>query len=87
MLPIATFQQYHNNQTTFLLLLLHQFFYITAGVFGITSIFNVPLNNKLDLLDLSNSTQNSIRQIRDSFEASWNWNTVRTFSAAISVLL
>ncbi|MDQ8749730.1 hypothetical protein ATE49_15790 [Elizabethkingia miricola] len=87
MLPIATFQQYHNNQTTFLLLLAASLFYI-AGVFGITSIFNVPLNNKLDLLDLSNSTQNSIRQIRDSFEASWNfWNTVRTFSAAISITL
>jgi uncharacterized membrane protein len=54
-LPIATFQQYHHNQTAFLLLAA-SFFYI-IGVFGITSIFNVPLNNKLDLLDLSNATQ------------------------------
>ena len=86
-LPIATFQQYHHSQTAFFMLLSASFFYI-IGVFGITSIFNVPLNNKLDLLDLSNATQNSIREMRDSFEISWNfWNTVRTFSAVISITL
>ncbi|MCL1664528.1 DUF1772 domain-containing protein [Elizabethkingia ursingii] len=86
-LPIATFQQYQYNQTTFLLLLLASLFYI-IGVFGITSAFNVPLNDKLDLLDLIKASDVSIKQMRDSFERSWNnWNTIRTFSSVISTAL
>lgn len=86
-LPIATFQQYQYNQTTFLLLLLASLFYI-IGVFGVTSAFNVPLNDKLDLLDLTKASDISIKQMRDSFERSWNnWNTIRTFSSVISTAL
>ncbi|MCL1669843.1 DUF1772 domain-containing protein [Elizabethkingia ursingii] len=86
-LPIATFQQYHHNQTVFLLLLMASLFYI-IGVFGITSVFNVPLNNKLDLLDLTRASDISIRQMRSSFEKPWNsWNTIRTFSSVISATL
>ncbi|PUB30697.1 putative membrane protein [Elizabethkingia sp. YR214] len=86
-LPIATFQQYHHNQTMFLLLLLASLFYI-IGVFGITSAFNVPLNNKLDLLDLTKASDISVKQMRNSFEKPWNnWNTIRTFSAVMSATL
>ncbi|MDR2230760.1 MAG: DUF1772 domain-containing protein [Flavobacteriaceae bacterium] len=86
-LPIATFQQYQYNQTTFLLLLLASLFYI-IGVFGITSAFNVPLNDKLDLLDLTKASDVSIKQMRDSFERSWNnWNIIRTFSSVVSTAL
>jgi len=86
-LPIATFQQYHHNQTAFLLLLMASLFYI-IGVFVITSAFNVPLNDKLDLLDLTKTSDVSIKQMRDSFERPWNnWNTIRTFSSVISTTL
>jgi uncharacterized membrane protein len=86
-LPIATFQQYHHNQTAFLLLLLASLFYI-MGVFVITSAFNVPLNDKLDLLELTKTSDVPIKQMRESFERPWNnWNTVRTLSSVISTAL
>lgn len=86
-LPIAAFQQYHQNQTSFLLLLLVSLFYI-IGVFVITSIFNVPLNNKLVLSDLTKATDRSIKQMLNNFERQWNnWNSVKGFSSVVSITL
>ncbi|AQX10232.1 DUF1772 domain-containing protein [Elizabethkingia ursingii] len=86
-LPIATFQEFHHHKTAFILLLLASLFYI-IGVFGITSAFNVPLNDKLDLLDLTKASDIAIKQMRGSFERAWNnWNTIRTFSSVVSIAL
>jgi uncharacterized membrane protein len=52
-----------------------------------TSTVNIPLNNKLQSLDLDAMTQAGIRQARQEFEPRWNlWNSIRTVVASFATL-
>lgn len=52
-----------------------------------TICFNVPLNNKLQDLDLSELSKSELVSVRATFEAPWNrWNIFKTFSAIASVV-
>ncbi|MDQ8011682.1 MAG: DUF1772 domain-containing protein [Flavobacterium nitrogenifigens] len=83
MLPITSFLHY--KKKSFLLLIIATLFY-SIGVFAITVFVNVPLNNKLDLLDLASSSNASARQMRNIFEDRWNfWNNIRSLSSLCSV--
>jgi len=83
MLPIISFVHY--KQPSFLLHLTATLFYL-VGVFAVTAFVNVPLNNKLELFDLTSSSNESARQMRNIFEDRWNfWNDIRSLSSLCSV--
>lgn len=83
MLPITSFLYY--KKQSFLLLFIATLFY-SLGVFAVTAFINVPLNNKLELFDLTNTTNASAKQMRNIFEDRWNfWNNIRSLSSLCSV--
>jgi uncharacterized membrane protein len=50
-----------------------------------TAVVNVPLNNRLQTLDLDSLDAGALRAERDAFESRWvYWNTVRTAFACVS---
>jgi uncharacterized membrane protein len=50
-----------------------------------TAMVNVPLNNRLQALDLDGLDAGALRAERDAFEGRWvYWNTVRTAFACVS---
>ena len=61
-------------------------------LFGVqvpTVIVNVPLNNKLQTLDVEKTNDTGLRSAREEFESRWNqWNNIRTvISSLVSLLL
>lgn len=55
------------------------------GVQVPTAVVNVPLNNRLQLLDLDSLDAGALRAEREAFEGRWvYWNAVRTAFACIS---
>lgn len=52
-----------------------------------TLVVNVPLNNRLQALDLDNLEEAALRAARDAFEERWiYWNTFRTVFACVSTV-
>ena len=69
-------------------------FTILAAVvyaFGVqlpTATVNVPLNNKLQALDIDAVNDSSIRRAREDFEHRWlRWNSIRTVFAVVTSAL
>lgn len=62
-----------------------------AYVLGVqlpTAVINVPLNNRLQEVDVTALDAAEIQAARETFEPRWNrWNAVRTVVAALAVLL
>jgi len=57
----------------------------TIGTIGVTAFGNVPLNNALDILDLSTLSLDELRETRLAYEAKWNlYHFIRTSFAVIS---
>jgi uncharacterized membrane protein len=82
LLPLATWLSHRAGQhSTFAWLLVASVSYI-AGVFGVTIAGNVPLNNMLERVELTDCSPQSIAENRFAFEGRWNsLNRVRTFCA------
>ncbi|MEM7333690.1 MAG: DUF1772 domain-containing protein [Chloroflexota bacterium] len=59
-----------------------------VNIFGVqlpTFIFNIPLNNRLQSLNLDKLSEASLSDERLQFEASWNrWNNFRTLFAFVT---
>lgn len=88
LLPLSTWMAYRQAvlQPGFWFLLVALIAY-AAGVFGVTMLGNVPMNNVLDKLDITGSTPEVIRAQRSAFEARWNTlNHVRTVFAILSLI-
>lgn len=86
LLPVSAFML-RGEQPAFIFLLLATLAYI-IGVFGVTVIGNVPMNDQLDQFDISGSTTEAIKQMRDNFENRWNFlNNIRTVFSVISIIL
>lgn len=86
LLPVTTFL-FRGEHPGFLFLLLASVAYL-IGVFGVTVVGNVPLNDMLDRFDISNSTTEAVKQMRESFENRWNLlNNIRTVFSVISIAL
>lgn len=86
LLTINTIQQYQNG-VTFWLILSATIIYL-VGTFGVTAFGNVPLNNTLDALNLSDLSASQISKFRQSYELKWNkLHTIRTVFAVLSFLL
>lgn len=62
-----------------------------AYLFGVqlpTATINVPLNNKLQDLDLDVANETAQKAAREDFELSWNrWNSIRTVFATLAAAL
>ena len=86
LLPVSTFLL-RGEQPVFIFLLLGTLAYL-IGVFGVTVVGNVPMNDMLDQFDISHSTPESIKQMRDGFENRWNFlNNIRTVFSVVSIVL
>lgn len=85
LLAISTVQQY---QTVF------SFWFLFSagltyliGTFGVTAFGNVPLNNKLDELNINSLNSGQLSVFRHSYEIKWNrLHLVRTAFAVLSFL-
>lgn len=89
MIPVSAWLCYKNEGTgtSFYLLLAASIIYI-VGVFGVTIMGNVPLNEALDKFVINTATPGQIKMERMRFEISWNrWHAIRTFSNISSLLL
>lgn len=85
-LTISTIQ-YLNSGTTFWLLLTATVIYI-LGTFCVTAFGNVPLNEALDVLDLTELAESKLAAYRKSYEQKWNrLNLIRTVFALLSFLI
>lgn len=59
-----------------------------GGVQVPTATVNIPLNNRVQGLDLARLDDAALQEARQAFEGRWNrWNTVRTALAVASVAL
>jgi len=57
------------------------------AVQGPTIRFNIPLNNRVQALEIHSLSDSEITEARTQFEVSWNrWNRFRTVTAIVSVL-
>jgi len=84
MFPLSLWQMYSQQppEAYYYILLAAVLYFI--GVFGVTVLGNVPLNNQLAGFDISNATIDEISAMRLTFEKPWNtFHFIRTVSAVI----
>lgn len=78
---------YYQNRPTFWFVLLAGVVYL-VGTFGVTAFGNVPLNDQLDVLDLTELYPAKLQQFRAYYETKWNrLHTIRTVFAVASFML
>jgi len=76
-----------NNKAVFWLLVSSTLIY-AIGTFGVTAFGNVPLNNQLDTLDISNLNAIKLKDFRCYYESAWNhYQGIRTISSIASFVL
>lgn len=87
-IPISTFLSFDSTKNyVFELLLISSIIYFT-GVFLVTVLGNIPLNELLDRTDLNKLSQKELDTFRKKIENKWNkFNLVRTLTSFISFLL
>ncbi len=87
-LSFATAYLYKSNHSYILWLLLIAAILYFVGVFLVTIMGNIPLNNLLDKTDLTNISLENARSLRDQFELKWNnLHLVRTITSVLSFIL
>jgi uncharacterized membrane protein len=87
-LPVAAWLNYKTGNPGSFYYLLGATLVYAIGVFGVTMLGNVPLNNILDRFDISNASTEAINGMRQKFEAKWNMlHHIRTYAAIISFIL
>ncbi len=85
-LIITTYLQFQNRPMCWLLLASTIIYLI--GTFGVTAFGNVPLNNELDALNISNIGLTELESFRVYYEHRWNYyHSIRTVSNVISFTL
>ncbi|MGH1516685.1 chryseobasin maturation helper ChrI [Chryseobacterium sp. JK1] len=86
LLPVSAVL-FRGQQPVFIFLLVAALVYL-IGVFGVTVVGNVPMNDALDRFDISNATIEAVKQMRDQFEGRWNFlNNIRTSFSVVSIIL
>ena len=89
LLPLATWSVYRFDSLSisFYLLLASALVYI-VGVFGVTVVGNVPLNDMLDKYMIDPSQVSSLNAQRLAFEKPWNrLHSIRTLACLFSLAL
>ncbi|MGK4566461.1 DUF1772 domain-containing protein [Flavobacterium sp. 3HN19-14] len=86
-LAAATWQSHTQNPGAFSWLLA-AFLIYGVGVFGITIVGNVPLNEQLANFPVVTATASEAASMRKAFEQPWNtYHHIRTFAAIIAFVL
>tara|TARA_R110001592_G_scaffold311503_1_gene586374 strand:- start:1228 stop:1728 length:501 start_codon:yes stop_codon:yes gene_type:complete len=86
-LSIGSISQFNTSKTTFWIMLTASVLY-SVGTIGVTALGNIPLNNQLDLLNLSNMASDKIQAFRKFYEINWNrLHLIRTVFATASFVL
>lgn len=86
LLTTSTIQQF-NTGPRFWLLLGALLIYL-IGTLGVTMFGNVPLNNTLEVLDLTELVNDKALDFRQLYEQKWNrFHLIRTICAVLSFLL
>ena len=53
-----------------------------------TATVNIPLNNRVQKLDVNSLSESDVSEERTRFESQWNkWNRIRTICAALTLIL
>lgn len=88
LLLVSSFLQFWEGvDASFWLMLCATIVYL-AGTFGITVLGNVPLNNTLDSVHISNLSMVELKRIRHSYESQWNkLHMARTIFSVFSFIL
>lgn len=88
LLPLSAWLNYEQSLSgKFLLLAIASAVYI-IGVFGVTMLGNVPLNEMLAGADLKSATVADIARLRLSFEHPWLiWHNIRTIASVVCLVL
>lgn len=85
-LILTTYLQF-NNKAVFGLVLVATIIYL-IGTFGVTAFGNVPLNNELEALTLTNLNVQELKEFRHYYESAWNhYHGIRTASSVVSFIL
>jgi uncharacterized membrane protein len=88
LLPLSTYLHYHKPATLQFWLLLASTLVYFIGVFAVTAVGNIPLNNAIDAFKLDGASAESIQAQRTAFENKWNnLNLVRTLASALTLTL
>lgn len=88
LLPLSTYFNYSHPVTPRFWLLLAATVLYAIGLFGVTIVGNVPLNNMLDSADLSTASTEQLAELRKAFEDPWNrWHAIRTWAVIFSLVL
>jgi uncharacterized membrane protein len=88
LLPIATWQQKNGGNTTSFYFLLAATLLYAIGVFGVTTIGNVPLNEKLATARLNDLNADDLKRLRMQFEPRWViYHQMRMAASVITLLL
>ena len=86
-LSIGSLYQFNTGKTTFWFMLAASLLYL-IGTVGVTGLGNVPLNNKLDALNLNEMSPQKQLEFRNYYEKNWNrLHLIRTIFAVGSFLL
>jgi uncharacterized membrane protein len=85
LLPWSSWLSYKNaNAIPFVYMLIATIIYF-VGVFGVTAVGNIPLNNQLEKFNLSSADATQMADMRLRFEAAWvRWHTIRTIASVVS---
>lgn len=89
LMPVCTWLYYKVEMPdlSFYLLLTATILYI-IGVFGVTGLGNVPLNEMLDKINLSTATAAELKHLRTGFEMPWNkLHNIRMVCNIIALML
>ncbi|HKK39491.1 MAG TPA: anthrone oxygenase family protein [Cryomorphaceae bacterium] len=86
-LSIGSIYQFNTNKWVFVMLLAASIIYL-IGTFGITAAGNVPLNDQLEALNLSELTSEKMAEFRSYYETKWNrLHLQRTVCSVLSFVL
>lgn len=88
LLPVTACLSFQKmSQDGFAIVLMAAILYL-AGVFAVTMVGNVPLNNQLEKFDLTIASGQKVAECRIMFEKSWNrLHNVRTFTSIVVLVL
>jgi uncharacterized membrane protein len=87
LLPLCTWLCFKQGiQTSAICLVVASLTYL-VGVFGVTIVGNVPLNNALDNLNVQQATLTELAVQRTKFEMPWNrLNNIRTIASILALV-
>lgn len=88
LIPLTAFLTYRDGQAGTSAWMAGAAVIYLVGVFGVTMLSNVPMNNQLDQVELAESTSSALQEVRADYEKPWNRsNSIRTFASVLAFAL